>query len=1221
MAYRDLLVEYLADNQVWLDFADAANTVLDPYIAQAVQQLRSVRDVTNFHPTNVQAKQGVALLDATDTQYQGAYWITPQQRRQLAALSGFNYSDTHLLTDEMIEQIIQSAAYYLEQGTPSWTEFLGFLTNTLLTATQLWDSTALAMQGTEFGLTDGASKSYYLQNSNGEFAPADLTLASWAGRLPMYPTVRENLLYPSQGFASDWTTVGITLTQGLLAPDNTTTATKFVEDTSTGNHGAAATILAPNTGLPVVASFVVKSAGRNACAVWLDNGAGFGLTVLFDLTLGTATTTRSNSAYTQVNAAASLLPSGFYRVYLTAIAPPSVTAVQSRLYAGDTTSALDSYGTPTYTGDGSSGIEAWGAQIEYGTTPTMLISTSSATASALDYTLVQDQVTLGTAPTDQEQVWVNDTYLFTGDNTTKTFTLPYTVIADANMSVENWAGVNPIYGYARTNLIPQSQDLTQLPWQFYWDGATITSGMLAPDNTHTAQLVTPNSGANNSDSGMLVATASAPPKAVLTVSVWLRSDVPGTQVSWGIADNASTVSTLTNYWKRYAFTFDNTSGVITQGRYFQVRSNNIANQSWYVWGVQLEESATPTTYIKTTGTAVTTTDYTASGSIVSMSAPVPIGTNILIDNRIVLVGDGVTSQFSLTNVPFSVQAVYRNDWQGNQELFWEPRTNFAVYPQDFNSEILGTTNLVSVQANADNAPDGTLTSNILTSTAASGSLAMKPTIVPVNSGLYCVSLFLKQGTSGITDFTCGFNGQSENTLEVTWGVVPTVAWLVQGSGVDPVLTALANGWYRLSFSFSDPSNAQFQINAAIWPSGKAGAAYETVQAWGLQIESAPVGQAVPTAYVAPVIASNTEFAVGDGTTPSFQLVDNTGTNVYTDSFQIGAILRADWAGTTLLYPFARTNLTEYSQEFSQWVLNESPGASATVTDNAVLSPDGVTATAASVVATGVGAGLWKSTNVTPGLYTQSIWLRGNVGGEQVRIGSDSAGSIGTRVVTLTTAWQRFFITGEVTVTATVSFIVYSASGAITFFCWGAQTEQSNTPTGYIPTTTAPASVTDYSVSATGVVTSTVPTGSKLYWNGYSTGLPYTAADYTVDISGRVQFTQPPAKASKLSWDGTVDGVGKNKYLYLYEAGDSRIGTPIWEGGTWYPTDHYNIAVASNVANSNFSTLAQIQAFLQLLNFIVPVNIVINSLTSDFGSISFSQLDLAMAGVLSIRWLN
>ena len=140
MAYRDRLPQYLHNNPVWLALADASETVLDQGVFTPVQQLLSVRDVNNFHPSALAAKKGTQLLDANDASFNGVTWNSKTTRVALATMLGMNFFNLSTISDNSIYDnfIKYSVQFFPEQGTNSWPNFLGFSTDTLIQITQLW---------------------------------------------------------------------------------------------------------------------------------------------------------------------------------------------------------------------------------------------------------------------------------------------------------------------------------------------------------------------------------------------------------------------------------------------------------------------------------------------------------------------------------------------------------------------------------------------------------------------------------------------------------------------------------------------------------------------------------------------------------------------------------------------------------------------------------------------------------------------------------------------------------------------------------------------------------------------------------------------------------------------------------------------------------------------------------------------------------------------------
>lgn len=214
----------------------------------------------------------------------------------------------------------------------------------------------------------GSTATAYTRNFGGLFPPRfDFDPVSLAPRGLLVEEQRTNLLLVSEQF-NDWLLTDVTVTPNTtVSPSGATNADSVIETTATSLHRVRQLITVANGTACAVSVFARATGSRR---LYINAAAVAGAGALFDLTGNGAVV---NVAGTAANRAASIqaVGNGWYRCVLIGTGTGAASAVAHQINRSTSTTASDD----SYTGDGTSGLILWGAQLEAGAFATSYIPT------------------------------------------------------------------------------------------------------------------------------------------------------------------------------------------------------------------------------------------------------------------------------------------------------------------------------------------------------------------------------------------------------------------------------------------------------------------------------------------------------------------------------------------------------------------------------------------------------------------------------------------------------------------------------------------------------------------------------------------------------------------------------------------------------------------------------------------------------------------------------
>lgn len=623
------------------------------------------------------------------------------------------------------------------------------------------------------------------------------TVVNFAANVPritdkgiLIEETRTNLLLRSQEFDNaSWSKTGATITaNATVAPDGTTTADKLVESAA----ASAARYIMPSSGVGTISatetlSVYAKADGRS----WILLQIGSSRTAYFNVSTGVVGTTSGSTTAT-----ITALSNGWYRCSISGVRDVNLNNI-IYLAASD--------GSAPYTGNGTSGVFLWGAQLESGPFATSYIPTTTAAA-----TRAADLFTIaGTyAPTCSIGIdfkrpantpnGINGRLIsFTEDPFVTTYSQVFLASTTDEVKVSKLIG-----GVPSTELVVGTA----------LDGA---NGRVYVAFSSTSYHASSSGAAVTAVDGLSPSTS----KALLNVGSLAGSNSINTYLQkvvllpFAISDNQLQVQS-------------NLAPALDEA----LRPAELAtiDTRAALYGI------TDISGFSNTGVeALFQTPYYRKGLLYGAS-PNAIGLTI---SR-VGAGTAITSSNVVTN--FATGEMRRTD---RGVLVEEARTNLFLRSQEGSNAVWGN---INTTVTSTTAPDGTSTASLITATATAVTMVNQPVAGAGSASGNTFSVFVKKGSAAAigNNFILRNDTTSTNLLSVNLNYdTGVITYSIGSSGASVV--ALANGWWRIILTATSGISAGNQLRGYIGFSGASATAGHSMQWWGAQLEAG----ATPSSYI------------------------------------------------------------------------------------------------------------------------------------------------------------------------------------------------------------------------------------------------------------------------------------------------------------------------------------------------------------------------------------
>jgi hypothetical protein len=401
-------------------------------------------------------------------------------------------------------------------------------------------------------------------NGNGDMTFTRESTATRVNEAGLIELVPYNLLLRSEEFNNAaWSKIRSAITaNAIVSPNNTLSADKIIPNTDNATHRVDQ-IVTITDGSVYTYSIYAKADEYDGIALAIGQTEISSNYVTFNLTTGTFINT--GTAVGNIEA----LPNGWYRCICTAQAGTTDKVVTGILNGG----------TGSYTGDGTSGIYTWGAQLVEGSSAlTYQKTVDRLDIPRIDYTgggcpsiLLEPE---RTNIVKRSQEFDNNTGFtkIRSEVSANTTTAP-----DGTLTADTWTGD----GAAGSHSLAQTVSITS--------GVAYTQSVFAKKGTNNFLQI--------------VGTIS-----IYDADSWANFDLEnGVVGSVGISAKA-TITDFGNGWYRCTMTATATATALSNGFLLwlitsatsaRVESTSLAT-SVHLWGAQVEAGAYPTSYIPTT---------------------------------------------------------------------------------------------------------------------------------------------------------------------------------------------------------------------------------------------------------------------------------------------------------------------------------------------------------------------------------------------------------------------------------------------------------------------------------------------------------------------------------------------------------------------------------------------------------------------------------------------